>query len=189
MTHNKPALTAEFANLAKRIPVGISSCLLGENVRYDGGHKYHHNIAYALGQYFEFHSFCPEVSIGLGVPREPVRLLLNGNEVRCIGTQTRDLDVTEQLVQCGLEQQKWLQGMYAYIFKQGSPSCGLDSAKIFREGELEICGTGLYADTVLTLFPELPVAEERQLDTPEQLKQFIQRVLDYQRKRDTQGGE
>lgn len=84
----------------QKIPIGISSCLLGQNVRYDGGHKRDAYINGTLGQYFEFHPFCPEVEIGLGVPRPSLHLVKGNHELRCVGVKDATLDVTEQLRNC-----------------------------------------------------------------------------------------
>ena len=88
----------------KKIPIGISSCLLGEEVRFDSGHKNNSYITGTLGNYFEFKSFCPEVSIGLGIPREPIRLIEENNEIQCIGTKTPSLNVTAKLIDCANKQ-------------------------------------------------------------------------------------
>ncbi|MFT5676175.1 MAG: hypothetical protein ACI808_002113, partial [Paraglaciecola sp.] len=79
------------------IKIGVSSCLLGENVRFDSGHKKNAYITGVLLNYFEFQPFCPEVAIGLGTPRDPIRLVAAGDEIRCQGTKNTDLDFTERL--------------------------------------------------------------------------------------------
>ena len=88
------------AHLAsERLSIGISSCLLGERVRFDSGHKNHSYITQTLSEYFEFRPFCPEVTIGLGIPREPIRLVADepGGAVRCVGTKNAEMDVTQPL--------------------------------------------------------------------------------------------
>ena len=80
--------------MMKKIPVGISSCLLGEDVRFDGGHKRDAYITGTLSRYFEFHPLCPEVGIGLGIPRPPIRPVQNEGEIRCVGIKDPCADVT-----------------------------------------------------------------------------------------------
>ena len=100
-----------------RIPIGVSSCLVGEKVRFDGGHKQNRYLLDTLGQYFAFRPFCPEVSIGLGVPRETIRLIDAGGKVEAVGNRNADLNVTGALVHCADEQQDW----HRQIFWCGQP--------------------------------------------------------------------
>ena len=168
-------------NTIDKIPVGISSCLLGETVRYDGGHKFHSYIVSTLGEFFEYRPFCPELTIGLGVPREPIRLVANNGEIRCIGTKTSALDVTDQLIQCAHDQQHWHAAIFGYILKKDSPSCGMERVKVYKEAMPERTGSGLYAQTLLQNFPNLPVEEEGRLGDPILRENFIKRVFIYKR--------
>jgi len=170
--------------LTEKILVGISSCLLGEEVRFDSGHKHHSYTTGTLGQYFEFRSFCPEMSIGLGVPREPVRLVDLGEEIKCIGTKTKDLDVTEKLIQCAHAQSNWLDDVYGYIVKKDSPSCGMERVKVYKNDMPERKGSGLYTHTIMTNYPDLPVEEEGRLGDPVLRENFIKRIFTYKRWRD-----
>ena len=114
-------MTSESVSGSTLIPVGISSCLLGEKVRYDGGHKGHSYITQTLGNYFEFRAFCPEVSIGLGIPRKPMRLWRNrGNRssIHCVDAGDISLDYTTALQDCGDEQKSWQQLLCGYNFKE-----------------------------------------------------------------------
>jgi len=105
----------------KKIPIGISSCLLGENVRFDGGHKRDAYIVGTLSDYFEFHSFCPEVAIGLGIPRPTIHLVKIDQTLRCVGVKDPSMDVTERLRESA-EQQKVAQAeLCGYILKKDSP--------------------------------------------------------------------
>ncbi|MDH5650499.1 MAG: DUF523 and DUF1722 domain-containing protein [Gammaproteobacteria bacterium] len=165
----------------EKIPVGISSCLLGEPVRYDGAHKLNSYIVNTLGDYFDFVPFCPEMHIGLGVPREPIRLVEQEDKVRCIGTQTATLDVTDQLVQCANTQQYWHATVFGYILKQGSPSCGMEQVNILRNNTLKQDASGIYAHTMMQNFPALPVEEEGRLGDPVLRENFMQRVCVYSR--------
>ena len=164
-----------------KIPVGISRCLLGEKVRYDGSHKYHSYIVSTLGEYFEYHSFCPEMSIGLGVPRKPIRLVAVEDEVHCVGVEDSSFNVTEKLVKCAMEQQEWHQKIYGYIVKKGSPSCGMEQVKIYKNDIPTRSGSGLYTKTLMQNFPNLPFEEEGRLGDPVISENFIKRVFIYKR--------
>lgn len=120
--------------LLEKIPVGISSCLLGLKVRFDGGHKGHSYITNTLGEYFEFRAFCPEMEIGLGVPRKAIRLARSGTgEIRCISVDNDGRDFTEALQNCADRQVTWQQQLCGYILKKDSPSCGMERVKIWSE--------------------------------------------------------
>jgi uncharacterized protein YbgA (DUF1722 family)/uncharacterized protein YbbK (DUF523 family) len=164
-----------------KIPLGISSCLLGEEVRFDGGHKNNAYITQSLGIYFKFEPFCPEVEIGLGIPREPIRLVITGNEVRCVGVKDNSLDVTDKLTMIADQQHDWQQEIYGYILKKDSPSCGMERVKQYRNGSVERAGVGIYASRIMQNFPNLPVEEEGRLGDPVLRENFIQRVFIYHR--------
>ncbi len=163
-----------------KIPVGISSCLLGEKVRFDGQHQLQPYIEQTLGRYFEFRSFCPEVAIGLGIPRKPIRLLRNNDEIRCVGLSDSSLDYTQQLIDCATDQHTWLQSVCGYILKKSSPSCGMERVKVYddadRGGRASRDGVGIYAATLMRDFPDLPVEEEGRLGDAVLRENFIQRV-------------
>jgi len=165
----------------EKIPVGISSCLLGEPVRYDGGHRYNACITGSLGKVFEFRAFCPELEIGLGVPREPIQLVGDAETTRCVGTRDVQFDVTDRLLQCADAQQSWHGEICGYIFKQGSPSCGVSGIRVLRDGQPEQDGAGIYAARVRHHFPDLPVAEECLLGDVDWRGNFIERVFIYRR--------
>lgn len=162
-----------------RIPVGISSCLLGENVRYDGGHKQHSYVQQTLGEYFEFRPFCPEVAIGLGVPRKPIRLIRKPGspEIHCVSISDESKDYTSDLQEIA-HQQAPLQGdLCGYILKRSSPSCGMERVKVYSEKGMPINdGAGIFAATMMKNFPYLPVEEEGRLGDPRLRENFIQRV-------------
>lgn len=164
-----------------KIAVGISSCLLGEKVRHDGSHKNHSYIVSTLGEYFEYRSFCPEMSIGLGVPRKPIRLVLEDNEVRCVGVKDPSFDVTEKLTESATAQQSWHQHIYAYIVKKDSPSCGMERVKVYKNNTPTRSGVGLYTKTLMRNFPNLPIEEEGRLGDAVLRENFIKRVFIYKR--------
>jgi uncharacterized protein YbgA (DUF1722 family)/uncharacterized protein YbbK (DUF523 family) len=164
-----------------QIKLGVSSCLLGEKVRYDSGHKKNSFIVGVLGAHFEFLPFCPEVSIGLGIPRETIHLIATDDQIRCVGTKTKDLDVTEQLLAVADEQKSWHQDLCGYVLKSGSPSCGMERVKIYNGSRPERKGVGLYARRLMENFPNLPVEEEGRLEDAHLRENFIQRVYIYSR--------
>jgi uncharacterized protein YbgA (DUF1722 family)/uncharacterized protein YbbK (DUF523 family) len=163
------------------IKIGISSCLVGENVRFDSGHKKNAFITGVLKDYFEFVPFCPEVEIGLGIPREAIRLVTIDDDVRCIGTKNKDLDVTDQLYDIADQQKSWHSDLCGYILKKDSPSCGMERVKIYHQDMPTKKGVGIYAQRLLENFPCLPVEEEGRLEDAHLRENFIQRVYIYSR--------
>ena len=165
----------------EKIKIGISSCLMGEKVRFDSGHKRNAYINGILSNFFEFTAFCPEVEIGLSIPREPIRLVTLNDEVRCVGIRTPGLDVTEDLYRSADEQQFWHRQLCGYILKKGSPSCGMERVSLYKGDIPDRTGVGLYAERLMQNFPDLPVEEEGRLEDPVLRENFIQRVYIYSR--------
>ncbi len=165
-----------------KIRIGISSCLLGQEVRFDGGHKRDSYINGTLNQYFEFVPVCPELAVGLGVPREPIRLVAMDTGTRVIGTRTPDLDVTEALRDYGERKGREMQDIAGYILKRGSPSCGMERVKVYTPaGMPNKSEPGMYARAFMALQPLLPIEEEGRLGDPVLRENFISRVFVYQR--------
>lgn len=168
-----------------KIPIGVSSCLLGQQVRFDGGHKHQKYISQTLSEFFEFRPFCPEVAIGLGIPREPIRIVLEGPEdsprSRVIGTRNPELDVTQPLMDCADEQQHWVQDLCGYIFKKDSPSCGMERVKAYRKQQPTRNGVGLFARQLMSNNPLLPCEEEGRLNDVNLRENFIERVYVFHR--------
>ena len=160
----------------EKILVGISSCLLGEKVRFDGQHQLHSYIEKTLGQYFGFRSFCPEVAIGLGIPRRPIRLVADQDNVRCVSTVDASLDYTQDLADIGEQQHDWHSQLCGYILKKSSPSCGMERVKVYDGARPRRDGVGIYAATLLKNFPNLPVEEEGRLGDSVLRENFIQRI-------------
>ncbi|UZE95018.1 YbgA family protein [Alkalimarinus alittae] len=159
-----------------KIPIGISSCLLGEKVRYDGGHKNHSYISGTLSEYFEFKPFCPEMSIGMGVPRKPIRLVQVDQDIQCVGVTDDTINVTEQLTECADSQFDLQNALCGYIFKKDSPSCGMERVKVFTNGQPIRKGSGLFAKRTMENLPYLPIEEEGRLGDSRLRENFIQRV-------------
>jgi uncharacterized protein YbgA (DUF1722 family)/uncharacterized protein YbbK (DUF523 family) len=160
----------------QKIPIGISSCLLGQNVRFDGGHKRDAYINGTLSNYFEFHPFCPEVEIGLGIPRPSIHLVKCQEQIRCVGVKDPQLDVTERLREHAQQQAALHAALCGYIFKKDSPSCGVNRVKVYGSHQPDRTGTGIYAQEVMLNNPLLPVEEEGRLGDPGLRENFIQRV-------------
>jgi uncharacterized protein YbbK (DUF523 family) len=151
--------------------VGISQCLLGYDVRHDGGNKRDENVLY-LNKYFEWVPVCPEVEIGLGIPRESIELVKTSQGIRLLGVTTRT-DHTEKMRAYAEQKVKELD-VQGFILKSKSPSCGLVNVKIHNErGEVIDYGTGLFSHAL----PDVPVIEETNLKDPVQREKFIHDVL------------
>jgi len=165
-----------------RIRIGISSCLLGQAVRYDGGHKHNGYITESLGQFFDFVPYCPEVAIGLGVPRPPIRLVSSAQGLRARGVKDTSLDVTDRLLAYADKVTPELRDLSGYILKQGSPSCGMERVKVYgRQGRSAVTSPGLYAGALMAHIPELPFEEEGRLMDPLRRANFVERVFVYHR--------
>ena len=108
-----------------KIKIGISSCLLGEEVRFNGGHKHSSICTKELAKYFKFKSVCPEMGIGLGVPRKPIRLVGETQQPRAVAVDDSTIDVTDKLKAFAKKTIPQLQDISGYIFIKGSPSCGV----------------------------------------------------------------
>ncbi|WP_049721705.1 YbgA family protein [Gilvimarinus polysaccharolyticus] len=164
-----------------KIPVGVSQCLLGERVRFDGGHKRSRYITDELSQYFEFLGLCPEVAIGLGTPRQPIRLVASEQGTQVRGTRDVSLDVTQPLADYAKQVTADISPLCGYIFMQKSPSCGVFSVKRYNnEGQLvDNDGRGAFAEVITRQFPLLPVEEAGRLNDARLRENFITRVYAY----------
>ncbi len=163
------------------IKIGISSCLLGYPVRYNGGHKLDHYLRDTLGKFVTFIHVCPEVECGLPVPREAMRLVKEEEQIRLVTVNTK-IDYTEKMVKWAKEKIKELEKeeLSGFIFKSRSPSSGLKSAKIYsKDGKLIGTGKGLFAKIFTEYFPHIPVEEEGRLHNPQLRENFIERVFIY----------
>lgn len=160
------------------ITVGVSSCLLGEKVRYDGGHKHDRYITGTLGRFFRFVPVCPEVGCGLSIPREAMRLEGDTAAPSLITARTR-VDLTGQMLDYCRRQVEELASadLCGFIFKKDSPSSGLYRVKVYNNGVPAKSGRGLFADAVVKRFPLLPVEEEGRLGDMVIRENFIERVF------------
>ena len=168
--------------MSARLRIGISSCLLGQKVRYDGGHKHNGYITESLGQFLDFVPYCPEVAIGLGIPRPPIRLVKSAHGPRARGVKDAALDVTDRLVAYAEKVAPKLHDLSGYILKQGSPSCGMERVNVYGpHGRPVVTGPGLYARSLMAQLPELPFEEEGRLMNPVLRENFVERVFVYHR--------
>ncbi|NVK42309.1 MAG: DUF1722 domain-containing protein [Oceanospirillaceae bacterium] len=162
----------------QRIPVGISACLMGQEVRYNGGHKRSRYCLQVLSECFDFRPFCPELAVGLGVPREPIRLVGDPEAPRARGTENPELDVTEALAEKGRQVASRMPDLCGYILIKGSPSCGMERVKIYHENGIpNAAGRGIFAAELMKTNPLLPVEEEGRLHDAVLRENFITRVF------------
>ena len=172
--------------MAIPVRVGISQCLLGDNVRYDGGHKRDSVLIEALGRHVEWVPVCPEVEVGLGTPREPMRLVgdLNAPRLVTINTGVDHTDAIHRFAQRRVRELEAL-NLSGFVFKSDSPSCGIRQVPLFNTQGIETQdGVGLFTRAFMEYFPEMPVEEESHLHDPQAVKNFLERVFAYRRSRD-----
>jgi uncharacterized protein YbgA (DUF1722 family)/uncharacterized protein YbbK (DUF523 family) len=171
---------------ARRVRIGISACLLGQEVRYNGGHKRDAFLTDTFGRYVEWVPVCPEVEIGLGTPRPAMRLVRIGEDTRLVTPET-GADHTEAMRAWAARRVEELagEGLAGYVLKKDSPSCGMERVKLYPQaaeaaGETTMPvkeGRGLFAEALLRRFPGLPVEEEGRLNDPPLRENFITRVF------------
>jgi len=166
-----------------KITLGISSCLLGNNVRYDGGHKLDHFLADTLGQYVDWVPVCPEVECGLPVPREAMRLVGDPGDPRLVTLRTR-VDHTTRMKRWAKKRTAELEEaeLCGFVFKSRSPSSGMRGVKIYTEaGMPNSTGSGIFAHAFMKQFPLLPVEDEGRMHDPGLRENFIERIFVYRR--------
>jgi len=175
-------------SIDKRIKIGVSACLLGTPDRFDGGHKRNDFLVNTLGRMVEFVAVCPEVDIGLGVPRETlhlVRLGKAGIDLRLVATKS-GIDYTDTMNEYAERRATALGGddLSGYVLKKNSPSCGMERVRVYdRSGKSQRDGTGLFAGALIRRYPNLPIEEEGRLDVPHLRDNFVERVFAYRRLR------
>jgi uncharacterized protein YbgA (DUF1722 family)/uncharacterized protein YbbK (DUF523 family) len=165
--------------------IGISSCLLGQKVRYDGGHKRDSFLVDTFGQFVEWVAVCPEVELGLGTPRDSLRLVqpAAAGNLRMVNNRTGE-DISEPMRAWGRRKVDWLakQDLSGYILKKDSPSCGMERVKVYGPaGMPSRSGRGLFAAVLAERLPDLPVEEEGRLTDPRLRDNFVERVFAHQR--------
>lgn len=166
-----------------KIRIGVSSCLLGEKVRYDGQAKQDGYITGTLAQWFEFVPVCPEFELGLGVPRETMRLEGDPENPRLMTGKSR-IDLTDRMLDWSAARVQALEAenLCGFIFKSKSPSSGMERVKVYQPGGMPVNkGRGLFANAFMNHFPLLPVEEEGRLHDPGLRDNFIERLFTLQR--------
>jgi uncharacterized protein YbgA (DUF1722 family)/uncharacterized protein YbbK (DUF523 family) len=166
-----------------RLRIGISACLIGQEVRFDGGHKRSDFLVDIFGPLVEFVPICPGVEIGLGVPRETLRLVRRNQEVRLVANQSGS-DLTDSMRRYANRRTRALakDDLSGYILKKDSPSCGMERVRIYAGNRMPLRdGRGLYAEALMRRYPNLPVEEEGRLNDARLRENFIERVFAYRR--------
>lgn len=176
---------ATASDPSPRLSVGVSACLLGDNVRYDGGHKRDRYVVDVLGRWFDFVRVCPEDEVGLGTPRPAIRLVQLPERIAVRGRQDPTLDATDRLEALYPSVTDRFVGISGFILKRGSPSCGMERVKVYSpEGPSVGWSSGLFAGALMQDRPTLPVEEEGRLNDPVLRENFITRVFAYRRWQD-----
>ena len=168
-----------------RVRIGISACLLGEEVRYNGGHKRDSFLTDTFGQFVQWVSVCPEVEIGMGTPRPPIRLEQAGEGIRLVMPSTGG-DYTEAMRSYAERRVAELatSELDGYVLKKDSPSCGMERVKVYHGASATRDGRGMFADVLLARLPDLPVEEEGRLNDPLLRENFVTRVFVHHRWRE-----
>lgn len=166
----------------ERVRIGISTCLLGEHVRYDAGHKRDSFLVDRFGKYVEWVPVCPEVEAGMSIPRDFLRLVDVDGEIRMIAPTTGK-DHTDEMNRFSRNRIRTLgaEGLSGYVFKRSSPSCGVERVKVYKNGIPAGHGRGLFASAFIEANPTLPVEEEGRLNDPRLRENFVSRVFAYRR--------
>lgn len=161
------------------IRIGISACLIGQKVRYDGSDKEDFFIKEKLGKFVLWIPICPEVEAGLPVPREPMQLEGDPESPRLMTIETRK-DKTKVLEKCIHHKMKELikSDICAFIFKSGSPSCGIRDIRIYnpKTGKVKK-GRGIFADAFIKTFPHIPVEDDKKLQEPQMIEKFLLKIF------------
>ncbi len=172
--------------LPEEIRIGISSCLLGNTVRHDGGHKEDELVIHLLGKFATFVPICPEVEVGMGTPRPAIRLARRGGGVRLVEPRsgTDQTDLMRRWAEKRVREIERLD-LSGYVLKKDSPSCGMERVKVWpeREGPPAKTGVGVFAQVLMRRLPLLPVEEEGRLHEPPLRESFVERVFAYRRMR------
>jgi uncharacterized protein YbbK (DUF523 family)/uncharacterized protein YbgA (DUF1722 family) len=168
------------------ILIGVSACLLGEQVRYDGGHKRNAFLLEELAPHVRFVPVCPEVGIGLGVPRETIRLVRHGDQVRLLGPEGADHTDAMRRWADGVIGDLRERDLSGFVLKKSSPSCGLERVRVWDEGlqQPSRAGRGIFAEALVDALPELAIEEEGRLNDPGLREHFVDRVFAHVRVRD-----
>jgi uncharacterized protein YbgA (DUF1722 family)/uncharacterized protein YbbK (DUF523 family) len=173
--------------MEERVRLGISSCLLGNAVRWNSGHKMDRYLTRTLGQFVDYVPVCPEVEAGFGVPRESMRLVGDPQNPRLVTFKTKT-DQTERMLRWARKRVKELEkeGLHGFIFKSDSPSSGMIRVKVYSEKGMPVKkGVGMFAREFMAHFPLIPAEDDGRLNDPKIRENFIERIFALQRWRET----
>lgn len=158
--------------------IGVSSCLMGANIRFNGGHKHNKLITQHLGQVFDFYPVCPELAAGMPVPRPAIRLVQHDEHLRAVHSNNGNVDVTASLEQANHTLLNQLPDIDGFILTHKSPSCGLSGVKIYHpNGNPNGSTRGLFADALVSHSPSLPIEDSGRLNDDAIRENFVSRVL------------
>lgn len=165
----------------KKIKIAISSCLAGNQVRYDGGHKRSKYCLDVMSDWFEYQPFCPEMGIGMPSPRPPIHLVDSENEIKVLQVDDHSIDRTDDLKNYAHKILPEIRNICGYVVIRNSPSCGMERVKVYHENgnPSNIKAQGAFIGELMKLRPELPVEEEGRLQDPKLRENFITRVFAY----------
>ena len=175
-------MTKAVATTGEPIRIGISSCLIGCKVRFDGGHKKDDFLVDTFGAWVRWVPVCPEVEVGMGTPRESIRLVKEDGAMRLVAPKS-GRDWTEPMRSYSVRRVGELAGadLCGYVLKKDSPSCGMERVKVYGDGMPTKSGRGAFAEVLLARFPDLPIEEEGRLCDPRLRDNFVERVFAYHR--------
>ena len=164
-----------------KIKVGISSCLLGNEVRFDGGHKHSRLCTETLARYFDFIPECPELGIGMTIPRKPIRLIGDVGAPQLVAVDDNNVNYTDKMRDYAQTKATQMQQLCGYVFMKNSPSCGVFRVKVYQENGYpsDEKGRGVFAQAVIKNNPLLPIEEEGRLEDVVLRETFIIRVFAY----------
>ena len=183
--HQKTSDKSETAHFTGNIPVGISACLMGEKVRFDGGHMRSKICMEQLNQYFEWVPTCPEMAIGMPSPRPAIHIAIKDDQERLLDASSHKTDYTDKLIAFSQSRMKDLSELSGYVVAKGSPSCGMERIKVYKdEGEKKWHsahknGVGMFTQVLMETYPNLPVEEDGRLNDGHIRDNFMLRVFAY----------
>ena len=178
--------------MASKPTLGVSACLIGQKVRYDGGHKHQRFFTETLSDHFEFKAICPEVDIGLGIPRPTIQLRqVNDTQIQLVNPREDGSDLTHKMRSYADQRVSDLGGLCGYLFKKDSPSCGMERVPVVinDSGHKVKQGVGIFAQTFMDRWPLIPTEEEGRLNDALIRENFFERVYALQRWRQIENPE
>lgn len=170
--------------MPNKIKIAVSSCLLGEAVRYDGTDKRIEYITEQLTRNYTLISLCPEIAVGMGVPRPPIHLRDDGENIEVVEVGNPIINMTKPLAEYGRKVVEMHADICGYILKKNSPSCGTQNVKVLNaQGAYERRGIGIYASEIITSLPNLPVIDEESFSDESSRSEFLTKVKKYYKDR------